>query len=133
MKAETLMGASMAGFLEWTHDALTTVRRPELWPPLGPPRWEDDYLHGMSFDTDKEYDFFAVISGARSRFNKPPLIKARGVPKNLSLPASRYLEGSGGDLAGWLHLSEIDRCIAHITQGLAGPFYTGLEIEIALE
>jgi len=31
---------------------------------------------------------------------------------------------------GWLHLSEINRCIRHIA---AEPFYTGFEIEVALD
>ena len=31
---------------------------------------------------------------------------------------------------GWLHLSEINRCICHIG---AEPFYTGFEIEVALD
>ena len=84
----------------------------------------------MLFQTDKEYDFFAAISGARSRFHKPNLIKARGIPSNLSYPAVRYFDDHGDDLAGWLHPSEIDRCIRHVS---GGTFYTDFDLDVMLE
>ncbi|HEX8914224.1 MAG TPA: hypothetical protein VF796_17885 [Humisphaera sp.] len=126
------MGASMTGIIEWTHDAQCAAR-PELGLALGPPRWDDDdYIHGMLFTTEKEYDFFAAISGTRNRFGREPLIAARRVPAGgLSSPASRYFEDSGGDLAGWLHLSEIDRCIRHMAAG--ETFHVGFEAELALD
>lgn len=125
------MGASMTGIIEWTHDAQTTVR-PNRKETLGPPRWEDDHLHGMLFNTDKEYDFFAAIAGARNRFNRQRLIGPRGIPANLSLPASLHFGAAGGasDCAGWLHFSEIRRCIRHMQ---AEVFYTGFEIDVALD
>jgi hypothetical protein len=123
------MGATMTGIIEWTEDAQCTLR-PELGLPLGPPRWDDDDLHGVLFETNKEYDFFAAIAGARNRFGKPPLIRPRGVPGRLSGLAGRYFDDFGASLAGWLHLSEIERCIAHISDG---RFYTGFEIDSALE
>src|SRR5687768_9863338 len=107
------MGASMTGIIEWTHDAQCAAR-PDLNVPLGPPRWADDHLHGILFQTDKEYDFFAAIAGVRSRFNIPPLIPRRGIPDHLSWPALRYFEDNGGEAAGWLHLSEIEQTIRHI-------------------
>jgi hypothetical protein len=123
------MGASMTGIIEWTHDAQGSTR-PDLALPLGPPRWDDDHLHGVLFETDKEYDFFAAIAGARSRFNKPPLIPRRGVPGHLSWPARRYFEDFGDGCAGWLHLSEIDACIRHMSDG---SFSTHFEIDVALD
>lgn len=122
------MGASMTGIIEWTHDAQCAAR-PESNLSLGPPRWDDDHLHGILFETDKEYDFFAAISGARSRFDKPPLIKARGVPAHLSGPAERHFEYFGDGLSGWLHLSEIDRCVAHVSDG---TFLTDFELDAAV-
>lgn len=123
------MGASMTGIIEWTHDAQCAAR-PDLQMVLGEPRWGDDHLHGILFQTDKEYDFFAAIAGVRSRFNMPPLIPPRGVPAHLSYPALRYFEYFADDVAGWLHLSEIEQCIRHIG---AQPFYMDFEIEVALE
>ena len=99
----------MTGIIEWTHDAQCAARDPKV--PLGPPRWDDDHLHGVLFQTDKEYDFFAAIAGVRNRFSKPSLIPRRGTPRNLSYPARRYFEDFGDECAGWLHLSEIDRCV----------------------
>lgn len=119
----------MTGIIEWTHDA-QCARRPELGLALGAPRWHDDHLHGVLFQTDKEYDFFAAISGARSRFTKAPLIKARGVPPNLSYPAYRYFQDRGDELAGWLHLSEIDQCIRHVSEG---TFYTDFGLDVMLD
>lgn len=123
------MGASMTGIVEWTHDAQCAAR-PGLRLTRGEPRWSDDHLHGILFETDKEYDFFAAIAGVRSRFKKQPLIRPRGVPAHLSGPARRYFEDFGGEVAGWLHLSEIERCVSHLG---ADPFYTDFEIEIALD
>jgi hypothetical protein len=123
------MGASMTGIIEWTHDAYCAAR-PDLQYTLGSPRWAEDHLHGILFQTDKEYDFFAAISGVRSRFNRPPLIPPRGMPARLSSPARWYFQDFGDDVAGWLHLSEIERCISHIG---ASPFYMDIDIEIALE
>jgi hypothetical protein len=122
------MGASMTGIIEWTHDAQCARTEPPT--VLGEPRWGDDHLHGILFETDKEYDFFAAIAGVRSRFNKPPLILPRGVPAHLSWPAQRYFEDFGGGIAGWLHLSEIEQAVGHIG---VHPFYMGFEIETALE
>ena len=119
----------MTGIIEWT-DQAQCATRPELNLPLAAPRWHEDHLHGVLFDTDKEYDFFAAIAGARNRFGKPPLIAPRGVPPHLSGPARRYFEDFGSDLAGWLHLSEIERCIAHVSDG---SFVTGFEVDCAME
>ena len=123
------MGACMTGIVEWTHDSYCAAR-PELRLTRGEPRWADDHLHGILFKTDKEYDFFAAIAGVRSRFDKPPLIPPRGVPANLSAAANWYFRDFGDEVAGWLHLSEIERCISHIG---ADPFYMDIDIEIALE
>jgi hypothetical protein len=122
------MGATMTGIIEWTHDAQCAADDPQM--TLGEPRWDDDHLHGILFNTDKEYDFFAAVSGVRSRFSKPPLIPPRGVPSDLSWPAQEYFRTRGDSLAGWLHLSEIERCIRHME---VQPFYTGFEIDVALE
>jgi hypothetical protein len=119
----------MTGIIEWTHDAECALR-PELAMALGAPRWLDDDLHGIVFETDKECDFFAAISGARNRFGKPPLIPPRGVPARLSGPASRYFRDYGTELGGWLHLSEIEKCIQHISDG---SFRTGFEVDVALD
>jgi hypothetical protein len=119
----------MTGIIEWTHDAQCAAR-PDLNVALGEPRWVDDHLHGVLFQTDKEYDFFAAIAGVRNRFNKPPLIPVRGVPAHLSGPALRYFDDFGADAAGWLHLSEIRQCINHIG---AHPLCMGFDLEIALE
>ena len=82
----------------------------------------------MLFNTDKEYDFFAAVAGARSRFGKPVLIQPRGLPPHLSMPAADTIT-RGAELAGWLTLSEIDRCIQHVSDG---TFWIGFELEIAL-
>ena len=119
----------MTGIIEWTHDAQCALNSGVDSVP-GPPRWHDDHLHGVLFQTDKEYDFFAAIAGVRSRFGRPPLILPRGMPLNLSWPARRYFGDFGAELAGWLHLSEIEQCVQHVTNG---PFHTGFEIESALE
>src|SRR5688500_9104408 len=103
------MGASMTGIIECTHDAQCACQ-PELHLPLGDPRWTDDHLHGILFETEKEYDFFAAIAGVRSRFEKAPLIPPRGVPAHLSWPALQYFEHRAEGVAGWLHLSEIEQC-----------------------
>jgi hypothetical protein len=55
------MGASMTGIIEWTHDAQCALRT-DLGLVRGDPRWAEDYLHGVLFQTDKEYDFFAAIA-----------------------------------------------------------------------
>jgi hypothetical protein len=123
------MGASMVGIIEWTHDAQSATR-PDLNLARGQPRWHDDHLHGVLFETDKEYDFFAAIAGARNRFGTPPLIPARGVPLHLSGPARRYFDDFGEALAGWLHLSEIERSMRHIS---AEPLAIGFEVEAALD
>ena len=123
------MGACMTGIIEWTHDAQCAARFPAQFT-LDRPRWEDDYLHGMLFETDKEYDFFAATAGARNRFGRPPLTPARGVPTNLSIPARRHFEFQP-ELAGWLHLSEIDAAIAHIRGD--EEFHMGFELEVAME
>jgi hypothetical protein len=102
------MGASMTGIIEWTHDAQSAASTGTL-AALGLPRWDDDHLHGILFQTDKEYDFFAAIAGVRSRFAKPALIPRRGLPRELSSPARNYFGKSAGECAGWLHLSEIER------------------------
>ena len=128
-KADFYMGASMTGIIEWTDEAQCAARS-DLEISVGEPRWGDDHLHGILFQTDKEYDFFAAIAGVRSRFNKLPLIPPRGVPARLSSPARRYFEDFGNDVAGWLHLSEIQRCISHVG---VEPFFTDFEIEIGLE
>ena len=118
----------MTAIIEWTHDAQCAVRPGQ--PTVGPPRWDDDHLHGVLFQTDKEYDFFAAIAGVRNRFDKPPLIAPRGVPRHLSWPARRYFEDFGDERAGWLHLSELDACIRHIADG---PFFTDFELEVTLD
>lgn len=125
------MGAIMTGILEWTHTAQFHFNFPES-RVVGDdaPTWKDDYIHGILFETDKEYDFFAAISGARSRFQKEPLIAARGVPAHLSGPARELFGNTGGALAGWLHLSEIDACVRHIS---VEPLEFGVEVEIAME
>ena len=123
------MGASMTGIIEWTHDAQCAVS-PGANFTLGQPRWSDDYLHGILFKTDKEYDFFAAIAGVRSRFSRSRLIAPRGLPESLSSPALRYFEDNGTECAGWLHQSEIDRCIRHME---ADPFYTDFELDVAMD
>jgi hypothetical protein len=117
----------MTGIIEWTHDAQCAADGHSPLPP-GPPRWADDYLHGMLFNTDKEYDFFAAVAGVRSRFGKPALIHPRGIPPHLSMPADDNFR-HGAELAGWLTLSEIDRCIQHVTDG---TFQVGFELNVAL-
>lgn len=94
------------------------------------PRWSDDHLNGILFQADKEYDFFAAIAGVHSRFNKPPLIPPRGVPAHLSSPAEWYFERFGNQLAGWLHLSEIEQAISHVG---GHPLCMGFELETALD
>jgi len=121
------MGASMAGIIEWTHDAQCARTDPRI--ALGEPRWGEDHLNGIVFQTDKEYDFFAAIAGVRSRFNKPPLIPLRGVPAHLSSPGRWCFEEFGYEIAGWLHLSEIEQAIR---RG-ADPLLMGFELETALE
>ena len=123
------MGASMTGIIEWTHDSQCTVQT-DPGVTLGAPRWDDDHLHGILFQTDKEYDFFAAIAGVRSRFDKPALIRPRGVPTRLSYPAEQYFRDFGSAVSGWLHLSEIKQCIANIS---VQDFYTDFEIDIALD
>ncbi len=122
------MGATMTGIIEWTHDAQCVAERHMPFPP-GSPRWGDDYLQGMLFKTDKEYDFFAAVAGVRSRFGKPALIQPRGIPPHLSLAATDNFR-HGAALAGWLTLSEIDRCIQHMSDG---AFCIGFELEVALD
>lgn len=122
------MGATMTGIIEWTNDAQCAAT--DLGLSLGAPRWDEDFLHGVLFTSEEDYDFFAAIAGARNRFGKPPLIPPRGFPANLSLPATRYFEDFGDEMTGWLHLSEIEKCIQHMD---ANPFYLGFENEVALE
>ena len=122
------MGASMAGIIEWTHDAQCAATGAPT--TRGEPRWGDDHLNGILFQTDKEYDFFAAIAGVRSRFNKPPLIPPRGVPAHLSSPARWCFEEFGYEIGGWLHLSEIEQAVRHIG---ADSFYMGFELQTALE
>lgn len=121
------MGATMTAITEWTHDA-QCVAEGHGDATIGSPRWGDDYLHGMLFNTDKEYDFFAAVAGARNRFGAPPVIRPRGIPPHLSLPAAGNF-AHGAELAGWLHLSEIDRCVRHVSDG---TFHVGFELEVAL-
>ena len=124
------MGASMTGIIEWTHDA-QCANRPDTGLTLGDPRRQDDFVHGVLFQTDKEYDFFAAVAGVRNRFDKPPLIPPRGVPPNTSVPTGHYFDRNGDEgIAGWLHLSEIDLCVEHMSDV---PFYTGFEIDMALQ
>jgi hypothetical protein len=124
------MGATMTGIIEWTHDAQCAIR-PDLGIPLTHPRWHDDHIHGILFKTDKEYEFFGAIAGVRGQC-KTPLISPRGVPENLSSPAARYFRDFGASLAGWLHLSEIDKAMAHT--GIAPEdFLMDLDLEIALD
>ena len=122
------MGATMTGIIEWTNDAQIATW-PQLHLPAGPARWADDYIVGMLFVTDKEYDFFAAIAGVRSRFSKPALVPLRGSPMNRSRAANDYFGTHDDHLAGWLHLSEIDRCIADVPDG---TFSTGFELDVAL-
>jgi hypothetical protein len=125
------MGTSMTAIVEWTHDARCSLR-PELnLPPLGPPRWDDDHLHGVLFETDKEYDFFAAVAGIRNRFDKPPLFPRRGLPALVSSLAHWHLDTFGDDAAGWLHLSEIDAAIAHISA--SDTFYMDFDLECMLD
>lgn len=122
------MGSNMTGIIEWTHDAQCATRSEEL--SLGEPRWADDYIHGILFHTDKEYDFFAAIAGVRNRFERPPLILPRGIPAQLSGPAQLHFQHFRPEVAGWLHLSEIDRSIEHL--GAERDSF-GFELAIALE
>jgi hypothetical protein len=124
------MGASMTGIIEWTHDAHCAIR-PEFGISLSEPRWHDDHLHGILFETDKEYEFFGAIAGVRGRC-KTPLISPRGVPAHLSIPAANYFRDYGAPLAGWLHLSEIDGAIDH-TGIPPEEFLMDLDLEIALD
>ena len=123
------MGTTMTGIIEWTHDAQCATRADPAFV-CGEPRWAEDHLHGILFATDKEYDFFAAIAGVRNRFGTPPLIPPRGVPAHVSWPARRYFEDYGDDVAGWLHLSEIERCIRHMGVQRSS---LGFEVEIALD
>lgn len=123
------MGASMTGIIEWTEDA-QVARQNDPNRALREPRWQEDDLKGVLFELDKEYDFFAAIAGVRNRFGKPPLIKSRGVPPRLSGLAHRHFADFGPEVAGWLHLSEIHRCIQHMA---ANPFYMDLDLEVALQ
>lgn len=123
------MGATMTGIIEWTHDSQCAAEAGSGFV-LGAPRWDDDHLHGVLFETDKEYDFFAAIAGVRSRFDKSPLIRPRGVPPEIGGPARLYFGHRGAECAGWLHLSEIDQCIRHVS---TGSFCTGFELDVALE
>jgi hypothetical protein len=124
------MGTTMTAIIEWTHDA-QCAQRPKLGLTLSRPRWEDDHLHGVLFQTDKEYDFFAAVAGVRNRFERAHLIGPRGVPSNLSYPAHCYFADSGPETAGWLHLSEIDNCIRHMGSG--DPFYMGFDLTVMLD
>ena len=123
------MGSTMYAVVEWTHDAQSAA---ESDPPAvaGPPRWADDHLIGGLFATDKEYDFFAAVAGVRSRFDRPSLFPLRGVPANLSGPAHMLFDYFGPTTAGWLHPSEIERAVAHITDG---RFHIGEELRYGLE
>ena len=119
----------MTAIIEWTHDAQCAARAEKI--ALGIPRWSDDHLHGILCRTDKEYDFFAAIAGVRSRFNKLPLIPPRGLPTHVSWSARLHFEGFDDDgVAGWLHLSEIERAIEHM--GVDRRLF-GFELEVGLE
>ena len=124
------MGASMTAIVEWTHDANCVA---EGWPP-GPDglqaRWGDDHIHGVLFETDKEYDFFAAIAGARNRFARAPLYPRRGVPPNLSGPARDYFRSYGGKCSSWLHASEVDAAVRHL---VGDDLQAGFELRIGLD
>jgi hypothetical protein len=124
------MGTTMTAIIEWTHDAQCALS-PEVGLALEPPRWHDDHLHGVLFQTDKEYDFFAAVAGVRNRFERPHLIAVRGVPSNLSYPAHRHFADSGSETTGWLHLSEIDQCIRHIRA--TEPFHMDFDLIVMLD
>ena len=123
------MGSSMYAIVEWTYDAQSAAKAD---PPAaaGPARWVDDHIVGILFQTDKEYDSFAAVAGVRNRFERSPLFPLRGVPENRSGPARMHFDYFGAETAGWLHLSEIDRAIAHMTDG---PFYIANELRYGLE
>ena len=118
----------MQAVVEWTHDAQCAAAETPA-RLAGPARWVDDHLLGVLFETDEEYDFFAAVAGFRSRFDRPPLFPLRGVPAHMSGPSRMMLEYFGPEIAGWRHLSEIERAIRHITDG---PFWTGAELNIGL-
>jgi hypothetical protein len=121
------MGSTMTAIIEWTADSMNAYEEQIVSVT---PRWDDDYLHGALFKTDKEYDFFAAIAGVRSRFNKTSLIYPRGIPGNLSIPASHYFDQYGRtDPAGWLSLSEIEASMKH----LEAPLFLGPEVEIIMQ
>lgn len=123
---EASVGASMTGMIEWTHDAQVAC---EFNTPRGEPRWGDDHLHGVLFETDKEYDFFGAVAGVRGQC-KHPLIEPRGVPSGrLSWPASSYFEDFGENLGGWLLLSEVEAAIRHAN---VQPIEIGFELDVAL-
>jgi len=98
------MGLSMTAIIEWTEDA-QAASRPE------PARWHEGNLQGVLFETGEAYPFFAAIAGVRDPSNRPAAIPPRGVPGHLSGPARRHFEDFGSEISGWLHLSEIDRCM----------------------
>jgi hypothetical protein len=123
------MGALMTAIIEWTHDSQCAAEVVEASASIKA-RWGDDHLHGILFNTDKEYDFFAAVAGLRNRFGKQPLIDLRGVPNNLSSPASVHFKLSDRVNAGWLHHSEIKLCFRHF--GLENQRH-GFELEFALE
>ena len=118
------MGANMTAIIEWTHDSQCSAT-----PSLIEARWDDDHLHGILFDTDKEYDFFAAVAGVRNRFGKQPLIELRGVPENLSSPAKFHFRTSDGVNAGWLHYSEIQKCLERLEVPASN---VGFELRFAL-
>ncbi len=83
----------------------------------------------MLFTTDKEYDFVAAVAGVRNRFDGPALIRPRGLPPHGSMAtADRFRHGV--EVAGWLTLSEIDRCVRHVSDG---TFRVGFELDVALQ
>ena len=119
----------MTGITGWKHDAQCAAERHVPFPP-GSPRWADDYLHEVLFKTDEEYDFFAAVAGVQSRFDKPALIQPRRIPPHLSMSAA-YNFRHEAELAGWLTLPEIDRCIQHVSDGTS-PIRFDFEVALGL-
>jgi hypothetical protein len=76
----------------------------------------------------RKYDFFAAVAGVRSRLDKPALISPRGIPPHLSGPCAEHFR-QGAEVDGWLTLSEIDRCVEHVSDG---EFQVVFELEVAL-
>lgn len=66
---------------------------------------------------DKEYEFFAAISGVRNRSSIEPLFPPRGFPARMSPACRRYFGEPTDDFecAGWLILSEINAALEHMS------------------